>query len=224
MKPGPEDNVSVFSSGSPFPLNQQVVFHRSRTAVFYGHNPYMQNAVCVSGEGATRPLLTELMTNRTNPIRIITDVAGRGPGRFHVQRPGTVRFMRGPKNGVATFSDKSKAIYKDGLLHCTFGPAIRWPDGTKHWYQNGKMHRIGGPAMQIGKGGKRGKSWYWNGLLHRTDGPAVDFPDGYKAWFLYGKEITEDFFKTLTQGPENDLILYLGKGYDRYIEERLKNG
>ena len=215
MKPGPEDNVSVFSSGSPFPLNQQVVFHRSRTAVFYGHNPYMQNAVCVSGEGTTRPFTDRAAESAwiVPPSGAILLVQGR-----------PVRFMRGPKNGVATFSDKSKAIYKDGLLHCTFGPAIRWPDGTKHWYQNGKMHRIGGPAMQIGKGGKRGKSWYWNGLLHRTDGPAVDFPDGYKAWFLYGKEITEDFFKTLTQGPENDLILYLGKGYDRYIEERLKNG
>jgi hypothetical protein len=144
------------------------------------------------------------------PVRTITDFSGQG-------------LYGGPKNGVVCFPDGSKAIYKNGLLHCTFGPALRWPDGTKHWYQNGKMHRIGGPAMQVGRGGKGGKAWYWNGMLHRTDGPATDFPK-FKAWYLYGKEITEDFFKTLTQGPENDLITYLGRGYDRYIEERLKNG
>ena len=38
-----------------------------------------------------------------------------------------------------------------------------FPDGTKHWYINGK--------------------------LHRTDGPAVEYTDGSKEWYLNGKEI-----------------------------------
>jgi len=50
-----------------------------------------------------------------------------------------------------------------GIIHRIGGPAIIWPDGEKHWYQNGKYHR--------------------------TDGPAIIWDDGKEFWFINDKSI-----------------------------------
>ena len=71
--------------------------------------------------------------------------------------------------------------------------------------------------------------WYNNhGKLHREDGPAVIFSEGtdeeWEEWFLYDKKISKKLHKKLTQKPVKDLPLYLGMGFDEFIEKRLKNG
>lgn len=39
-------------------------------------------------------------------------------------------------------------------------PAVEYADGSKEWYQNGKLHREDGPAVEYANGGKE---WYRNG-------------------------------------------------------------
>ena len=75
---------------------------------------------------------------------------------------------------------------ESGELHREDGPAIEYPDGTKHWYLNGKLHREDGPAIEYADGSKK---WALNDVYHREDGPAIEYPDGTKAWFLNGKEL-----------------------------------
>ena len=96
-------------------------------------------------------------------------------------------------------------------------------NGIVKWYKYDRLHRDDGLAVEC----PWYKAWYKDGLRHRTDGPAYILDDKasgqhYEGWCLYGKLIPKGFFLALTQGPENDLITYLGKGCDRYIEERLK--
>ena len=55
---------------------------------------------------------------------------------------------------------------KDGLWHRDNGPAAIYPDGTRAWYQHGK--------------------------LHRDDGPAAIFSDGTQEWYWLGKWINEE--------------------------------
>ena len=49
-----------------------------------------------------------------------------------------------------------------GKRHREDGPAIIWPDGTKHWFKHGKRHR--------------------------SDGPASIYPDGRCEWWIDGKK------------------------------------
>ncbi len=91
-------------------------------------------------------------------------------------------------------------------------------NGNKRWYLNGKLHRKDGPALEWADGFK---GWFLNGKLHRIDGPAIEQANGDKYWYLNDKKITEDFHRKLTQGPLEDLPLYLGLGFDEYISERL---
>ena len=46
---------------------------------------------------------------------------------------------------------------------------IEHPNGTKHWYKDGKCHRL--------------------------DGPAVEHPDGSKCWYIDGKGYTQQEYK-----------------------------
>lgn len=59
------------------------------------------------------------------------------------------------------------------------------PDGSKHWYVDGKRHRTDGPAVDRPDGSKY---WYVNGKLHRTDGPAVMHTSGRNTWWVHGKQ------------------------------------
>jgi hypothetical protein len=92
-------------------------------------------------------------------------------------------------------------------------------NGNKYWYQNEVLHRTDGPAIEYSDGTKY---WYQNGKRHRTDGPAVEWPNGTKYWYLHGTELSEKLFLKMTQGPVEELPLYLGLGFDDYISERLK--
>jgi len=70
-----------------------------------------------------------------------------------------------------------------------------YPDGSKHWYLNGRRHREDGPACEYANGDK---SWYLNGKYHREDGPAIEYGDGYKAYYLNDKLLTEQEHKRAT--------------------------
>ena len=66
-----------------------------------------------------------------------------------------------------------------------------WGNGTKYWYQRGKLHRLDGPAYE----GSNGiKEWYQNDKLHRLDGPACEWPNGTKQWFIEDKQYSEQAF------------------------------
>jgi len=75
------------------------------------------------------------------------------------------------------------------------------PDGTKHWFQNGKRHRIDGPAVERSNGEKH---WFQNGERHKIDGPAIECFDGSKYWYLNGKEVTQQYVMN-----QNLLILFM---------------
>ena len=70
-----------------------------------------------------------------------------------------------------------------------------YPDGSKHWYLNGKRHCEDGPACEDANGDK---SWYLNGKYHREDGPAIEYGDGYKAYYINDKLLTEQEHKRAT--------------------------
>ncbi|CAB4129833.1 hypothetical protein UFOVP116_136 [uncultured Caudovirales phage] len=58
----------------------------------------------------------------------------------------------------------------NGEFHCDTGPAISYlgfgklPD-CKVWYQHGKMHRVDGPAIEYPDGSVH---WYWEGKQCRN--------------------------------------------------------
>ena len=78
----------------------------------------------------------------------------------------------------------SKFWYDYGKLHRRIGPAIIYANGTKKWYRDGKLHRIGGPAIVLPGGTEY---WYYKGKLHRRNGPAIIRADGRKEWWVRGK-------------------------------------
>ena len=83
-----------------------------------------------------------------------------------------------------------------GELHKTDGPAVKYFNGDRVWYQYGQLHRIDGPAIERVNGHKE---WWQNGKLHRIDGPAVVFEDGDNYWYINGKRMTEAEFLAATQ-------------------------
>ncbi len=52
-------------------------------------------------------------------------------------------------------------VNKNNQLHRENGPAIKYTDGAKPWYQNGIRHRLDGPALINSNGDK---SWFINGI------------------------------------------------------------
>jgi hypothetical protein len=64
--------------------------------------------------------------------------------------------------------------------------AIEYDDGSKKWFENGKLHRDNDlPAIEFANGEKR---WYQHGELHRdNDLPAVESANGDKRWFKNGE-------------------------------------
>ena len=71
-------------------------------------------------------------------------------------------------------------------------------NGTKHWYENGRLHREDGPAAEYPSGRK---DWYLYGVPHRVDGPAFELADGTVSYWLRGLEWKEADFnvEVLTQ-------------------------
>ena len=76
------------------------------------------------------------------------------------------------------------------------------PDGTKHWFLNGKYHREDGPAAEYLNGEKY---WYLHGNLHREDGPAIEYPGGEKRWFLNNRRVTWEQVFRQAKTPEIEL-------------------
>ena len=66
-----------------------------------------------------------------------------------------------------------------------FTGMVEYPNGSKHWYLNGKFHRENDlPAVEHANGTKM---WYFNGLRHReNDLPAIENANGTKYWYLNG--------------------------------------
>ena len=64
------------------------------------------------------------------------------------------------------------------------------------YYRNAasQPHRIGGPAIELTDGSK---FWYQNGRLHREDGPAIELPSGAKSWYINDKLLSEARFNQL---------------------------
>ena len=80
--------------------------------------------------------------------------------------------------------------YKDRnhqILHRVDGPAIEYNNGSKWWYQNGKLHRDNGPAVEYSGGTKL---WFRNNFRHRIDGPAVELSDGGMVWYVNGYHVS----------------------------------
>ena len=70
--------------------------------------------------------------------------------------------------GIVKYYNGSKAWWVDGRFHREDGPAIEWNDGGKHWWVNGQLHRVDGPAIEDANGTK---FWYMNGQQY-----------SYKEW------------------------------------------
>jgi len=86
-------------------------------------------------------------------------------------------------------------IYENpkGYFHKLDGPAIKYTNGDKLWYKEGKLHKTDGPAMEWTNGDKE---WYKEGQLHRLDGPAREHANGNKYWYILGKYLEEKEFNS----------------------------
>ena len=58
---------------------------------------------------------------------------------------------------------------------------VKFSNGDKAWYKEGKLHREDGPAVEFANGSKE---WYKENKLHREDGPAVEYANGNKEYWL----------------------------------------
>ena len=96
------------------------------------------------------------------------------------------------QTGCVKYADGDKHWYKEGKLHREDGPAVEFSDGDKHWYKEGKLHREDGPAVECDNGYK---AWYKEDIRHREDGPAIEYSNGSKAWYLDGKACSEKEYK-----------------------------
>ena len=86
-------------------------------------------------------------------------------------------------NGPAVkYLNGHKCWYKNGKLHREDGPALV-RDFSKEWFINGQRHREDGPAIEYANGDKY---WYKNNYFHRDDGPAMEHATGEKYWFRDG--------------------------------------
>jgi hypothetical protein len=81
---------------------------------------------------------------------------------------------------------------------------VKYPNGTRFWFLNGKHHREDGPAIEWNDGDKH---WYLYDKLHRTDGPAIESFDGKKHWFINGVEYSqEEWFEQLSEEDKLNAI------------------
>jgi hypothetical protein len=81
--------------------------------------------------------------------------------------------------------DGTKEWWQKGKLHRDSDlPAIEYADGQKEWLKNGQHHRLHQPSVICQNGAKL---WHLNGQLHRNDGPAVEDYNGNCQWYQNGK-------------------------------------
>ena len=89
-----------------------------------------------------------------------------------------------------TKEGKSTSVFYNDMpfnkLHRENGPAIKWPDGKKEWWVDGKRHRLDGPAIEHSSGTKK---WYVNGKRHRLSGPAIEYDNGNASWYINGGKL-----------------------------------
>jgi len=93
---------------------------------------------------------------------------------------------------LATWGQPLDCVTADGhtmlllndRLHCLYGPAIIYENGTKGWCRHGDLHRVDGPAMEWPSGYRE---WYCHNQLHRENGPAIESPNGTNDWYFHGE-------------------------------------
>jgi hypothetical protein len=104
---------------------------------------------------------------------------------------------------LSSFGTKAE-FWFDTKIDGEPGELALYADGTRAWFQDGKLHRIEGPAIEY----------------------AQDFRNPRKiinkSWYICGVPCTEKEHKKLTKGSNTELLLMMGQGYDKYIEHRLK--
>ena len=101
--------------------------------------------------------------------------------------------------------DGNKFYYKNKRMtieHRLDGPAIKWADGSKEWWVDGKRHRLDKPAVEWVNLVNGGKVWWVDGELHRLNGPAVEYAGEYKEWWVEGKRLSENEFNALSKTLE----------------------
>jgi len=87
-------------------------------------------------------------------------------------------------------------------------------DGSFCWYQqNYEMHRLNGPARKFSDGSK---FWYQYGKFHRLEGKAIEYANGYGLWYIEGaeynkKEFDAEIARRNQSLREGNLIEYGGK-------------
>ena len=89
-----------------------------------------------------------------------------------------------------------------------------YSDGSKEWYQNGKLHRLDGPAIEYSDGYTY---WYQNGKRHRLDGPAYERADGYKEWWVDGTKYSEKDFNQFIE-KENKIKEFKTSCDGKFVE------
>jgi len=94
--------------------------------------------------------------------------------------------------GPAEICDAYEKWYINGFLQSQDDkPAVVYKNGSREWYDHGKLHRKGSPARILEGDDSRQESWYNFGERHREDGPAeIYYKNGKKAetkWYLNGK-------------------------------------
>lgn len=83
------------------------------------------------------------------------------------------------------FPDGTMGYYQNGLRHREDGPAIVWPNGDYAYYQHGELHRDIGPSAF-----NSGDTYYHkNGKLHNEHGPAIYHKYGKKVSYYINGEI-----------------------------------
>ena len=85
----------------------------------------------------------------------------------------------------------SLSIYQSLIFNIDEENKIKYDNGSKIWFLNGKCHRTDGPAIECSYGNK---SWFLNRKCHRTDGPAIECSSGDKFWYLNGIQYSEKEF------------------------------
>jgi hypothetical protein len=136
------------------------------------------------------------------------------------------------------FGNKFK--YENDILHCKYGPAAIYKDGTKKYLRRGLLHRKGAPAVVFKNGNveyyrkgrlhrkdgpaviKNGSMFYYRkGLLHRKDGPAVIHQDGSKEYWIHvGTDSRKYHYQAMCKNCNNKINYRVIINGDSFTEEQ----
>jgi len=97
-------------------------------------------------------------------------------------------------------SNKLEVVNERGQLHCDDGPAQIEENGTKRWFENGKLKYIEYPDGS--------KSWWKDDQLHREDGPAIIFANGHKVFSFHGNRILDENHELSNWLEENNIFSF----------------